>query len=325
MDVSPCRTTPSSSTTSGSRSSPRRAPSSIAARRPATTSSCKGEMLHLPPGQGFSIYSLAALLPLLPAKQRATHPNDWMSTDAEVACPDPNCPTPLPHHAAWASAASATRATDGRARCQDSAKTDERRDHRAAPGLPDLARHPRRLAARRRPRGDRGRAGDRRHGRLRRRRHHDLRLRRHLHRRRGDDRRFRARILASRGADALRAFKVHTKFVPDWDALPRVDRAYVRAHHRPLAAAARDGAPRPGAVPLVGLRRARLPSRPRLVSRSCGARARSTISAAPTSTPPTRERPARRRRAARLACRCSTRCSTGGPRTASPASPGSAA
>jgi uncharacterized repeat protein (TIGR04076 family) len=53
----------------------------------------RGEMLHLPPGQGFSIYSLAALLPLLPAKQRPTHPNDWMSTDAEVACPDPHCPS----------------------------------------------------------------------------------------------------------------------------------------------------------------------------------------------------------------------------------------
>jgi uncharacterized repeat protein (TIGR04076 family) len=53
----------------------------------------KGEMLYLPPGQGFSVYSLAALLPLLPAKQRPTHPNDWMTTDAEVACPDPNCPT----------------------------------------------------------------------------------------------------------------------------------------------------------------------------------------------------------------------------------------
>ena len=53
----------------------------------------RGEMLHLPPGQGFSIYSLAALLPLLPAKQRATDPNDWMSTDTEVACPDPHCPT----------------------------------------------------------------------------------------------------------------------------------------------------------------------------------------------------------------------------------------
>ena len=52
-------------------------------------------MLHLPPGQGFSIYSLAAVLPLLAAKQRMTDPHDWMSTDAEVACPDPNCPTRL--------------------------------------------------------------------------------------------------------------------------------------------------------------------------------------------------------------------------------------
>ncbi len=55
----------------------------------------RGEMLHLPPGQGFSIYSLAAILPLLAAKQRMTDPNDWMSTDAEVACPDPNCPSRL--------------------------------------------------------------------------------------------------------------------------------------------------------------------------------------------------------------------------------------
>lgn len=53
----------------------------------------EGEMLRLPAGQGFSIYSLAALLPLLPAKQRVTDPNDWMNTDAEVACPDPNCQT----------------------------------------------------------------------------------------------------------------------------------------------------------------------------------------------------------------------------------------
>ncbi len=45
----------------------------------------RGEMLHLPPGQGFSLYSLAALLPLLPAKQRVTDQNDWMTTDAEVA------------------------------------------------------------------------------------------------------------------------------------------------------------------------------------------------------------------------------------------------
>jgi len=53
----------------------------------------RGEMLHLPDGQGFSIYSLAALLPLLPAKQRPCEPNDWMTSDAEVACPDPHCAT----------------------------------------------------------------------------------------------------------------------------------------------------------------------------------------------------------------------------------------
>lgn len=50
-----------------------------------------GEQLTLPAGQGFPIYPLAALLPLLPAKQRETHPNDWMTTDADIACPDPHC------------------------------------------------------------------------------------------------------------------------------------------------------------------------------------------------------------------------------------------
>jgi len=55
----------------------------------------RGEVLHLPTGQGFSIYSLAAVLPLLAAKQRVTDPNDWMSTDSEVACPDPDCPSRL--------------------------------------------------------------------------------------------------------------------------------------------------------------------------------------------------------------------------------------
>ncbi|MDF1609258.1 TIGR04076 family protein [Hoeflea sp. YIM 152468] len=55
----------------------------------------RGEMLHLPEGQGISIYSLASVLPLLAAKQRPTDPNDWMSTDAEIACPDPHCPSRL--------------------------------------------------------------------------------------------------------------------------------------------------------------------------------------------------------------------------------------
>ncbi|MBR0554378.1 TIGR04076 family protein [Ciceribacter sp. L1K23] len=55
----------------------------------------QGEMLYLPPGQGISIYSLASVLPLLAAKQRPTHAHDWMTTDAEIACPDPNCSTRL--------------------------------------------------------------------------------------------------------------------------------------------------------------------------------------------------------------------------------------
>ena len=63
--------------------------------RPGDYFELRGEMLHLPPGQGMSIYSLASVLPLLAAKQRQTHPHDWMSTDAEVACPDPNCPSRL--------------------------------------------------------------------------------------------------------------------------------------------------------------------------------------------------------------------------------------
>jgi uncharacterized repeat protein (TIGR04076 family) len=50
-----------------------------------------GENLSFPGGQAFSMYALAAILPLLPAKQRMTDANDWMTTDAEIACPDPNC------------------------------------------------------------------------------------------------------------------------------------------------------------------------------------------------------------------------------------------
>jgi len=51
----------------------------------------EGETLVFEAGQRVSMYALAAVLPLLPAKQRMTDPQDWMSTDAEVACPDPHC------------------------------------------------------------------------------------------------------------------------------------------------------------------------------------------------------------------------------------------
>ena len=51
----------------------------------------QGENLVFAGASTFSMYTLAALLPLLPAKQRDTHRNDWMTTDADIACPDPNC------------------------------------------------------------------------------------------------------------------------------------------------------------------------------------------------------------------------------------------
>jgi uncharacterized repeat protein (TIGR04076 family) len=51
----------------------------------------EGENLVFSADQRFPIYLLASILPLLPAKQRDTDPNDWMTTDAEVACPDPHC------------------------------------------------------------------------------------------------------------------------------------------------------------------------------------------------------------------------------------------
>ena len=51
----------------------------------------QGENIIFGEQGSFPLYPLAALLPLLPAKQRDTQQHDWMSTDAEVACPDPYC------------------------------------------------------------------------------------------------------------------------------------------------------------------------------------------------------------------------------------------
>ena len=58
---------------------------------PGKTFSVVGENLVFEKGEKFSLYALATLLPLLPAKQRHTHPNDWMTTDDYIACPDPHC------------------------------------------------------------------------------------------------------------------------------------------------------------------------------------------------------------------------------------------
>lgn len=51
----------------------------------------RGENLHFKVEKPFSLYALAALLPLLPAKQRPLNQYDWMATDHIIACPDPHC------------------------------------------------------------------------------------------------------------------------------------------------------------------------------------------------------------------------------------------
>ena len=51
----------------------------------------EGENLIFPETNSFSMYALSAILPLLPAKQRPLHANDWMLSDSFIACPDPNC------------------------------------------------------------------------------------------------------------------------------------------------------------------------------------------------------------------------------------------
>mgnify|MGYP000490874668 CR=1 FL=1 len=51
----------------------------------------RGENLYFKTDTPFSLYTLAALLPLLPAKQRPLNQFDWMATDHIIACPDPHC------------------------------------------------------------------------------------------------------------------------------------------------------------------------------------------------------------------------------------------
>jgi uncharacterized repeat protein (TIGR04076 family) len=45
--------------------------------------------LRIPAGRHFCVYALAAVLPLLAAKQRQLPDGDWLEKDSLVACPDP--------------------------------------------------------------------------------------------------------------------------------------------------------------------------------------------------------------------------------------------
>ena len=145
-------------------------------------------MLTLPPGQGFSIYSIAAVLPLLAAKQRPTHRQRLDDQRQRSRLPGSQLSEPPAHQARGAQALSAAARRPQRA-SSPRASHERRRDLRTCAGLRDLARHPRRLAACRRPWSDRSRHSARRSDRRLRRRHLHLRLRRHLYRSRGAIRR----------------------------------------------------------------------------------------------------------------------------------------
>jgi uncharacterized repeat protein (TIGR04076 family) len=45
--------------------------------------------LRIPAGRHFCMYALAAVLPLLAAKQRQLPADDWLETESLVCCPDP--------------------------------------------------------------------------------------------------------------------------------------------------------------------------------------------------------------------------------------------
>ncbi len=51
----------------------------------------QGESLIFEQVKSFPMYAVATVLPFLPAKQRETDSNDWMTTDTDIACPDPHC------------------------------------------------------------------------------------------------------------------------------------------------------------------------------------------------------------------------------------------
>ena len=149
----------SSSTISGSRSTAPQGGKIYCGAKPGDYFELRGEMLHLPPGQGFSIYSLAALLPLLPAKQRPTDPNDWMIDRRRGRLPRSELPDPVPHHADGQAPVQPC-ATRPPCRSPKASNVSDGRPSRSAPAT-HLPRHPRRLAAGRRPRRRRPRRGGR--------------------------------------------------------------------------------------------------------------------------------------------------------------------
>jgi uncharacterized repeat protein (TIGR04076 family) len=57
--------------------------------QPGDTLILRRGRLYLPGGRHFCLYALQAVMPFLPAKQRALADSDWMAGELRVICPDP--------------------------------------------------------------------------------------------------------------------------------------------------------------------------------------------------------------------------------------------
>jgi len=57
--------------------------------KPGDSCTLRSGRLYIPRGRHFCLYALQAVLPLLPAKQRALQDGDWMKEECRVLCPDP--------------------------------------------------------------------------------------------------------------------------------------------------------------------------------------------------------------------------------------------
>jgi uncharacterized repeat protein (TIGR04076 family) len=57
--------------------------------KPGESCTLRCGRLYIPPGRHFCLYALQAVLPLLPAKQRALQDGDWLKEECRVLCPDP--------------------------------------------------------------------------------------------------------------------------------------------------------------------------------------------------------------------------------------------
>lgn len=58
--------------------------------RPGDYFELRGGRIHIPDGKYICMWAMAAILPMLPAKQRAVEsPNDWLPSVQTMICPDP--------------------------------------------------------------------------------------------------------------------------------------------------------------------------------------------------------------------------------------------